>query len=314
MGLPTPPGGRLRPTFLTMPRPSAPQHRHVDSGPVRLGVTEQGPADAQVQVLLVHGFPDDSTMWDDVVAGLPTDWHVVRYDVRGAGRSDVPRGRAAYRMEELVLDLEAVVGATVPADRQVHLVGHDWGGIATWLGVDDQAPSGLRGRVASYTCMSGPSIDHLGLLGRDRGGWRRLMPQLLHSWYVWLTLLPRVPELLWGPGQRWLRPLVARIDPSTRHLPWGRSVSRNGLQGVELYRANVVRRLRRPRDWSTDVPVLLLVATEDPWVTPLAMASLERRCSRLRRVEVAEGHWLPRARPAWVAQQVREQVGLTSAT
>jgi len=43
-------------------------------------------------VVLVHGFPDDQTVWEPVVTALPDDWHVITYDVRGAGRSTQPEG------------------------------------------------------------------------------------------------------------------------------------------------------------------------------------------------------------------------------
>jgi hypothetical protein len=41
-----------------------------------------------------------------------------------------------------------------------------------------------------------------------------------------------------------------------------------------------------------------VVATRDPWVTARAVDGLEARCRRLSRVDVDEGHWLPRTRPA----------------
>ena len=78
------------------------------SPPVTLAVTEYGDRSSSTHVLLVHGFPDDQQMWEPVVSALPEDWHVVTYDVRGAGRSTRPAGRAAYRTELLVEDLIAV--------------------------------------------------------------------------------------------------------------------------------------------------------------------------------------------------------------
>jgi pimeloyl-ACP methyl ester carboxylesterase len=73
---------------------------------------------------------------------------------------------------------------------------------------------------------------------------------------------------------------------------------------VNLYRANVPRRLLRPRPWTTSVPVQLVVATRDGFVTPRSLEGMEERCSKLTRVEVDEGHWLPRARPAELAELV----------
>ena len=38
-------------------------------------------------MVLVHGFPDNRTVWDRVVDDLERDHRVATYDVRGAGES-----------------------------------------------------------------------------------------------------------------------------------------------------------------------------------------------------------------------------------
>src|SRR3954470_8680007 len=103
-------------------RSRAPRSREVIAPDgVRLAVFETGPADAPT-VVAVHGYPDNHTLWDEIAARLATEFHVVTYDVRGAGASDKPTDRAAYRMDRLTDDLIAVLDATSP-DQPVHLVG-----------------------------------------------------------------------------------------------------------------------------------------------------------------------------------------------
>src|SRR5262245_60883825 len=89
---------------------------------VRLRLHESGPAQAPT-VLCVHGYPDDHTLWDDVAADLATRYRVVSYDVRGAGESDAPRRRSAYRLDQLAEDLVTVIDAVSP-QRPVHLLAH----------------------------------------------------------------------------------------------------------------------------------------------------------------------------------------------
>ena len=281
------------------------QVRPLVSPPVTLHVTEYGERGAATHVLLVHGFPDDQRMWEPVVAAMPSDWHVITYDVRGSGRSTRPAGRSAYRTALLVEDLIAVLDATLPPGEKVHLVGHDWGSIAGWdvLAAETWDPR-LEGRVASYTSSSGPSLDHLGSVTETWSGRRRLLPQVLRSWYVWLFLVPWLPERVWRHLQRLVRPMVRRLDPTTDLLPWGRDVARNTEHSVDLYRANVIPRLRKPLPWRTSVPVLLIVATRDAWLAPRSVAGLEARCRDLTRVEVDDGHWWPRARPEECARIV----------
>ena len=293
MSRPTTTGGSVR--FVT------------SAGGVQLAVTEYGDPAAGTHVVLMHGFPDDQTMWQPVVEALPDDWHVVTYDARGAGESSRPRDRAAYRTELLVEDLVAVVQATVPDGAPFHLVGHDWGSAAGWdVLAAETWDRRLHGRLASFTSVSGFSLDHLASKLRSRLGRLRMWRQALHSWYVYAFLLPVLPELWWRFGQPLIR--RSRVDPTLRLLPWGREVTRNAIPGLELYRANIPRRLRNPQPWRTSVPVLLVVATRDGFVTDQALAGLDARCRRLSRVELDEGHWLPRARPRELAEAVRRHV------
>jgi hypothetical protein len=74
---------------------------------VRLAVQEHGDR-ANPTLVAVHGYPDNHTVWDGLVPLLSDRLHVVTYDVRGAGGSDRPAARSAYRIEQLVQDLGGV--------------------------------------------------------------------------------------------------------------------------------------------------------------------------------------------------------------
>lgn len=282
------------------------------AGPVTLAVTEHGSRDAAVHVLLLHGYPDDQTLWDGVVALLPSDWHVVTLDHRGAGGSDHPAGVAAYHVDALAADVVTVLEATVPDGRPVHLVGHDWGAFVGWevLTAATRDPR-LERRLASYTSVSGICLDHLRSLASTRAGRRRLLPQAVHSWYVLLFAAPYLPELLWRRGQVLLRALARRIDPSSVLLPWGPGLVEDAVAGLGLYRS-LLRTRRRPAAWKTPVPVLVVQPRLDGFITPRVDHDLEERCPDLRRVSVDCGHWVPRAEPSQLARLVREHV--TNAT
>ena len=68
------------------------------------GLANRGPDDGPV-VVLVHGYPDNRTVWDLVVADLERDHRVATYDVRGAGESTAPASRSGYKLNRLVDDL-----------------------------------------------------------------------------------------------------------------------------------------------------------------------------------------------------------------
>ncbi|MBO0842513.1 MAG: alpha/beta fold hydrolase, partial [Nocardioides sp.] len=85
--------------------------RHVEtSDGLTLAVYEQGPRKAPT-VVLVHGYPDNHTVWDAVASTLAERFHVVAYDVRGTGRSGVPDSTAGYRLTQLSADFKSVIDA-----------------------------------------------------------------------------------------------------------------------------------------------------------------------------------------------------------
>ncbi|MGH3392942.1 MAG: alpha/beta fold hydrolase, partial [Actinomadura sp.] len=128
--------------------------RTVHGDGVELAVQERGDTEHPT-VLLVHGYPDTQAVWAPVAARLADRFHVVTYDVRGAGGSSVPSGTEPYRFEHLMNDLRAVLDAVRPGDP-VHLVGHDWGSIQSW-----EAVTTMADRFASFTSISGPCLDHV---------------------------------------------------------------------------------------------------------------------------------------------------------
>lgn len=286
--------------------------RTVLSGDVRLAVFEDGPADAPT-VLLVHGYPDTHAVWDDVAAELATRFHVVRYDVRGAGASDAPRGTAAYRVQHLKDDLFAVADAVSP-DRPVHVVAHDWGSIQAWEAVTEP---GAHERIASYTSLSGPSLDHVAYWMRER--WRRPTPrhlkqtltQQLHSWYILAFHVPVLPELLWRTvlARRW--PLFLR---TAEHVPArpghpAPTMASDAAHGLRLYRANFRPRLSNPRARPTEVPVQVVMPMHDNYVSPALTEGLERWVPKLWRRRLYAGHWSALLRDgAQVARMVSELV------
>jgi NAD(P)-dependent dehydrogenase (short-subunit alcohol dehydrogenase family)/pimeloyl-ACP methyl ester carboxylesterase len=273
---------------------------------VSLAVYERGDP-ARPTVLLVHGYPDDHTVWDAVAAELAGRFHVVGYDVRGAGRSGEPSGREGYLLDRLAEDL-ATVADRVSPDAPVHLVGHDWGSIQGWHALSSPR---LAGRIASYTSISGPSLDHVGAWMRARAGrptprgLRELATQLAASGYIGLFQLPAVPELLLRTGAltRVMR-LLTRGDTGLAAPTTG-----DAIRGLELYRANMPARLSRPRPAATRVPVQVLAPTRDPFVTTaLQTGDLARWTDTPRVRRLPGGHWLPRSRPDVVARCVTELV------
>ena len=276
---------------------------------VRISAQERGDP-SHPTLIAVHGYPDDHSVWDGVAAELAERHHLVTYDVRGAGASEVPASREAYRLDRLEADLAAVVDAVAPTG-EVHLLAHDWGAIQTWHAVTGEL---LRGRIASFTSISGPCLDHAGHWFRSRlrrpsaRGLRELVTQAACSGYIAFFQIPGLPELAWRVGvvPRVLRALE-RLDRTSGGRTGSPSVA-DGIHGLELYRANMPERLRRPSERRADVPVQLVVPTGDPYVSAPLQTDIGRWVADLRVRRVPGGHWLPRTRPDVVARCAAEFV------
>ncbi|MFF8614655.1 SDR family oxidoreductase [Streptomyces sp. NPDC015350] len=293
------------------------RERRVRTGGIELCVVELGDA-ARPTVVLVHGYPDSKEVWTEVAKQLADRWHVVLYDVRGHGRSTAPKPlRGGFTLEKLTDDFLAVADAVSP-DRPVHLVGHDWGSVQSWEFVTVKR---TEGRIASFTSMSGPSLDHFGHWIKQRMSrpTPRRVGQLLgqgaKSWYVYMLHTPVLPELAWrGPlGKRWPRMLqrlekVPAGDYPTSSLP------DDAAHGAWLYRDNVRARLSRPRtDAYAHVPVQLITPTGDVFLSEKLYDQLELWAPQLVRRSLDGKHWVPRTRPDRLAAWIDEFVAANEA-
>ena len=92
--------------------------------PVSGGKLYYEAAGAGEPLVFVHGFTLDTRMWDDQWDVFASKYRVVRYDVRGFGRSDLPSGGYAN-----YIDLDAVVQHL--GLQRPHVVGLSMGGFAT---------------------------------------------------------------------------------------------------------------------------------------------------------------------------------------
>ncbi|WP_330458755.1 SDR family oxidoreductase [Streptomyces sp. NBC_00820] len=290
------------------------RERRVRTGGVELCVAELGDP-TRPTVVLVHGYPDSKEVWSEVAVRLAERYgfHVVLYDVRGHGRSTAPRPlRGGFTLAKLTDDFLAVVDAVSP-DRPVHLVGHDWGSVQSWEFV---TVARTRGRIASFTSMSGPSLDHFGhwINARVKRPTPRRVGQLLgqgaKSWYVYLLHTPALPELAWrGPlGKRWPKILqrAEKIPAGDYPTP---SLASDAAHGAWLYRDNVRSRLRRPRpDAHAHAPVQLITPQADAFLSERLYDDLEQWVPRLTRRTLPAKHWIPRTRPDQVAAWIDEFV------
>lgn len=286
------------------------RERWVRTGGIELCVAESGDP-SRPTIVLVHGYPDSKEVWSQVAERLAEQWHVVFYDVRGHGRSTAPEPlRGGFTLEKLTDDFLAVVDAVSP-DRPVHVAGHDWGSVQSW---EFATVERTKGRIASFTSVSGPSLDHLGHWIQQRMSHPsprhvgQLIGQGAKSWYMYALHTPVLPEMAWRGmlGRQWPR-ILQRMEKTPSDGYPTASLPQDAAHGVWLYRDNVRFRLRRPRpDAYAHVPVQLIDPTDDAFVSPSLHDGLDSWVPRLRRRSLPAKHWVPRTRPdqlsAWIAE------------
>ncbi|MES2683650.1 MAG: alpha/beta fold hydrolase [Pseudomonadota bacterium] len=253
-------------------------------------------------LVLVHGYPDNLHVWDGVVARLKDRYQIIRYDVRGAGLSDAPPALRGYRLTQLLADFRRVIDTLSP-DAPVHLVGHDWGSIQGWEFATEPA---LAGRISGYTSISGPCLDHIGHALRAQGLSTRTPRELAASWYVGAFHLPLLGPAVWklGLARHWPR-VLARMEACPKPAAHVTQL-RDGVNGINLYRANVLPRLARPRMRHAIAPVQLIVAEQDAFVKAHLLQGIERWAPQLTRETVRATHWLPLSKPQWLADAIAQ--------
>jgi pimeloyl-ACP methyl ester carboxylesterase len=263
---------------------------------VELAVVQVG-SPARPTVVLIHGYPDTKELWSGVIGQLSDRHHVIAYDVRGAGESSVPRSVAAYDFTRLGDDLLAVVDASAPGKR-IHLVGHDWGGVQGW---EFATQPRFSDRLASFTAVAAPSLDQVALSGASLLRRGRLVEALRRGWRSWYI----VPLLTPG-GPKLLARVMLRGGGPPGAQP---SLERDAVNGANLYRRNIPRRMARPRlDAIAHVPVQLIVPRGDRYISQSYYELAERYAPGLRRRTVDGSHWLPRTEPELVARWIAEHV------
>lgn len=102
---------------------------------IRIHYVEALPSSGSPQkgtILLIHGFPETCYQYRHVIQPLAdAGYHVVAPDYRGAGHSSKPHvGPEGFTKDILAQDLHTMMEEHVkPQHKQVHLVGHDIGGM-----------------------------------------------------------------------------------------------------------------------------------------------------------------------------------------
>lgn len=146
---------------------------------LEFNVIDRGPINGEI-IILLHGFPQRASCWDKVMHLLhKAGYRTLAFDQRGYSSKARPKGRKAYKVENLARDVIALIDTL--EEKKIHLVGHDWGSFVGYT-VAGLYPK----RVKTYTSIS---LPHPKAFKRSLFSSR----QALHSWYMLFFQLPKLP-------------------------------------------------------------------------------------------------------------------------
>lgn len=204
-------------------------------------------------VILLHGFPETSIMWEPLLKALSeAGYRVIAFDQRGYSPGARPRMQSEYTKGKLANDVLAIANAA--NFDTFHVIGHDFGGAIAWT-VADRHPE----RVLSLTSLSMPHPLALA------GALSNPSPQWPASSYVLFYRLPVIPELAMGFNRA---ALLARWKwhqhPKDQVEEYRRVFSESGAlhAALDWYRAFDFRSLDPAQ--KIRPPTLFLWGEEDP--------------------------------------------------
>lgn len=262
----------------------------LDVGGARLYYFAAGTRGGGEPLVLIHGFPSSSHLWQDLVPLLPEGRRVVVVDLLGYGRSDPPG--------PLLLDIKShaerlIVLLDLLGINRACLIGHELGG-----GIAQAVAVKSPHRVSHLCLISSVAFDEWP--SREIKLARATLPLTRHLPATWLlgalkTELARgyVDQELGARSiERYVRPFAS---PVGRDLLVSHLESLNSADTMDL----------GARLGSVPAPTAIIHGSHDPFI-PLSAAKRLHQAIRGSSLELLESgrHFLPEESPERLAEVI----------
>jgi pimeloyl-ACP methyl ester carboxylesterase len=255
----------------------------------------------QETIILLHGFPTTSAMWEPIISPLASaGYRVVAFDQRGYSPGARPIDSSAYQMTELVDDVFALADA-IDAE-QFHLIGHDWGSAVGWASVMEKPE-----RILTWTAIS---IAHPSAFGEAL---ETDPDQQARSSYFYFFAMPWVPETLFTFNNlSFLMATFADMRPSQQE-EYCAVFSEPGAMTASL---NWYRQMLTSQDNGSEVnpyievPTFFVWGNDDPSAGRTAVEGQAKYLiGSYTRLELTGGHWLITSHSNVILQPLLEHLG-----
>ncbi|MBP6701420.1 MAG: alpha/beta hydrolase [Halioglobus sp.] len=204
-----------QPTAGTLGARGSVPGRKIELNGVRYHVGEQGSGDKIV--LLLHGMPDTSSVWDKQIPALvQAGYRVIVPDMLGYGETEKPADPKRYALENIIGDMVALIDTL--GSQQIDVVGHDWGAVTSWELVLN-FPERFRRHVA--LSVGNPDLA----MNMDS------ISQVRASWYMYLDTQEATAQLYAANDGAFFKKLIIPTHPEIDEV-WSRVKDPEAMIGM----------------------------------------------------------------------------------
>lgn len=269
---------------------------------------------ANPMLLFLHGFPEYSGAFEDLIPHLSQDYFCVAPDQRGFGASWKPADVAEYAMPALLSDVVAVLRHYSPDRPAVGVIGHDWGAAVAY-GLAFRHPDLMQRLIVVNGVHPAPFQTAMAAGGAQSAASQYI--EFLRSDGAEVDLVKDNHAQMFATfsedmDMAWMTP--ARRE--TYRAVWGDVDSVRGM--LNWYRASPLKLAKPGQPISAEdlprfaakhmfvpMPHLLIWGMNDTALLPESCAGLQGYCADLTVEEVADAdHWILHQKPEVVANHL----------
>ena len=232
-------------------------------------------------VILLHGFPETSRMYYDLIPVLVSEgYKVVAPDQRGYSQGARPPKISDYSIDKLSQDVIDIADAF--QFEKFHLVGHDWGSAVGWV-----TAALCSERIISWTALSVPHLDaFFDAINTDKDQQRK-------SQYIKFFKKPILPEFFFKIfGYTYLKNIWRKSSQLEIEKYLEVFKQRGALKAsLNWYRANMNNEDKFIGDITT--PTLIIYGLKDMAIGEKSVDESEKYLKGEYKIEkLNSGHWL----------------------
>ena len=232
-------------------------------------------------VILLHGFPETSRMYYDLIPVLVSEgFKVVAPDQRGYSPGARPSKISDYSIDKLSQDVLNIADAF--QFEKFHLIGHDWGSAVGWVTVAFHSE-----RVISWTALSVPHLDAFFKAMNNNPEQQR------KSQYIKFFKKPILPEFYFSIfGYKYLRDIWRKSSKEEIEKYLEVFKQKGALKAsLNWYRANMKNDDKSIGDIAA--PTLIIYGLKDMAIGEKSVDESEKYLKGDYKIEKLEtGHWL----------------------